>query len=206
MTLDRLRVDELLAEVGAKSPTPGGGAVASVTAALAAALGRMVVNYSVGKPSLAEHDALHQAALEALADHARSALRLAHADSEAYGRLHALGKLDQDDERRTREWPGAVEAAIDAPRQVISECLAMLKLFDRLLGAAIPRLGTDLAVAAVLAEAAARAAAWNVHANLALLSEAGAARQTEAETARLLEQVRRLSETIEQRCAAGASA
>ncbi len=206
MTLARLSVDELLAEIGAKSPTPGGGAVASVTAALAAALGRMVVNYSVGKPSLAEHDALHRAALEALADHARSALRLAHADSEAYGRLHALGKLDHAHEQRKREWPGAVEAAIDAPRQVMSECLAMLELFDRLLGAANPRLGTDLAVAAILAEAAARAAAWNVHANLELLTDAGAARQVEAETARSVEQVRRLSETIEQRCAAGASA
>jgi len=206
MTLDRLSVDELLAEIGAKSPTPGGGAVASVVAALAAALGRMVVNYSVGKPSLAEHDALHQAALEALADHARSALRLAQADSEAYGRLHALGKLDHGHEQRKREWPGAVEAAIDAPRQVMSECLAMLELFDRLLAATNPRLGTDLAVAAILAEAAARAAAWNVHANLELLTDAGESRQVEAETARAVEQVRRLSGTIEQRCAAGASA
>ena len=77
MTLDRLSVDELLAEIGAKSPTPGGGAVACVTAALAAALGRMVVNYSVGKPSLAEHDALHQAALEALADLTTPARRCA---------------------------------------------------------------------------------------------------------------------------------
>ena len=59
MTLDRLTVRELLSSVGSRSPTPGGGAAAAITAALAAAVGEMVVNLSRGKPALAAHDDLH---------------------------------------------------------------------------------------------------------------------------------------------------
>ena len=48
-------IGSALEAIAAKQPTPGGGAVASLTAALAAATARMVLHYSLGKPLLAEH-------------------------------------------------------------------------------------------------------------------------------------------------------
>ena len=47
-----LPLNELLQQIAAHQPVPGGGAVAGIVTSLAAALGGMVVSYSVGKKSL----------------------------------------------------------------------------------------------------------------------------------------------------------
>ena len=58
-SLSSLRFAELLDQIGAKTPAPGGGAVACASGALAASLAHMVVAYSLGKKWLAAHqDAL----------------------------------------------------------------------------------------------------------------------------------------------------
>ena len=94
MELKDHSVGELLDAIGAKVPTPGGGAVASLIGAIAAALAQMVVNYSKGKTSFAEHEALHREALTRLREFRERALALAEDDEEAYGVLNALWKLD----------------------------------------------------------------------------------------------------------------
>jgi formiminotetrahydrofolate cyclodeaminase len=166
-----LTVEEFLQAVAAKSPTPGGGAVASVTAALAAALAQMVVQYSIGKKSLAAHDEIHKAGLERLKNDLIAALDLAEEDAKAYGELNELWKLDQNDPRRKREFPGAVQRAIAAPRRVLDLSLTMLNTMRSLMGLTNSMLASDLAIAAVLADAAARAAAWNMRINLPLLAD-----------------------------------
>ncbi len=171
MTFADLRLADFLSAVAAKQPTPGGGAVASVVAALAAALGRMVVNYSVGKKSLTAHDPLHQEALRSLQELGTRAMRLAEEDAAAYGRLNTLWKLDKNDPRRITEFGSAVEQAIAAPHAVLHACMETLRLLQRLCGATSSSLGSDLAMAAILAEAGARSAAWNVRINLPLLED-----------------------------------
>lgn len=193
-------VAELLSAIGAKAPTPGGGAVASLTAASGAALGLMVVAYSEGRRTLAEHAALHEEARRTLETLRERAIRLADADAEAYGRLNALWKLDEADERRRREFAPAVRGAIEVPAEVLDVCLDMLDLFQRLGGRVNRMLLSDLAIAALLAEAGARAASWNVHVNLPLLDDAAEAERLAAETARLLARARERLEAIETAC------
>jgi formiminotetrahydrofolate cyclodeaminase len=200
--IDEQTIGAFLTSLGAKTPTPGGGAVASLTAAIGAALGRMVVRYSAGKKKLAEHDALHVEALEKLETYGTRALELAEADAEAYGRLNELWKLDRDDERRRREFPDAVRAAIDAPRGVVELSLDLLRLCDRLCGRSSRMLASDLAIAAVLAEAAAASAAWNVRINLPLLDDADEAARRESQTTTSLDEAARLRAAVEAACAA----
>jgi len=45
-------IAEFVAATAAKQPVPGGGSVAALVGALGAALGEMVVNYSIGKKYL----------------------------------------------------------------------------------------------------------------------------------------------------------
>ena len=139
-----------LTGLAAKSPTLGGGAVAAITAALADALGSMVVRYSIGKRALAEHEALHQQSLTELEKLRVRALDHARADAEAYSRLNDLMRLPAEDPRRTAEWPAAVSAAIDAPMLVLIDALRLLSLLTDLAGKISAMLASDLAIAAVL--------------------------------------------------------
>lgn len=170
MTLARMKIDDALAALGSKSPTPGGGAVAGLTGAIAASTGRMVVAYSQGKASLAEHAGeLDEAAIQL--DRARSLfLQLADEDAAAYGALNDLWRLPKTDPRRNSMLADAADRAASVPASVIAASLSLLRLLESLAPITNPQLASDLGVAAVLGESAARAAAWNVRANVPLLT------------------------------------
>lgn len=168
---------ELLDAIGAKSPTPGGGAVASVTGALAASLAQMVVNYSLGKKSLTAHQESLTDAMEQLRRARGAMLELAAEDAAAYAVVNELMKLPEDDERRRRDSPGAVEMATQAPLATGAGAVALLRLFESLAPITNRHLRSDLAIAAILAEACLQACAENVRINLSTLRDvAGDAR------------------------------
>ncbi len=196
--MEERTVGQLLEMVAAKTPAPGGGTVAALTTALAAALGQMVAHFSAGRSDTAEHKELHQEALRTFEQLRKASIDLADADAEAFSRLSELWKLKRDDERRRAGWPDAVAAAIEAPRRVMGTSLGTLHLLDRLVGTTNTKLRSDLAIAAVLAEAACRAAAYNVRVNLPLLQDRAQAGQLEVETANMLQRARHICETIEQ--------
>ncbi len=201
MPLEDLTLAQFTQSLGAKSPTPGGGAVAPMVASIAAALATMVVNYSLGKKRLADHDALHREALDTLDDLGGRAAELADADARAYERLSALMKLDDADPARLAEWSDAVEAAIDAPRRSLDLGLTLLTLIQRLAGATNRMLASDLAIAAILSDAVVHAGAWNVRVNLSLLEDASRATEIESFVASRTEQATALRHAIESQCA-----
>jgi methenyltetrahydrofolate cyclohydrolase len=169
MALAQMRFGDLLEQVGAKQPTPGAGGVAAMTGALAAALAHMVVAYSLGKKSLAAH----QQELESASSYLRRAeslfLGLAEEDAEAYGLVNELQKLPENDARRQRELPAAMQAAIQVPLSAIAACDDLLRRCERLRPMTNPHLHSDLAAAAALAEACARGMVWMVRVNAANL-------------------------------------
>ena len=203
MRLQDLTLAQFTQSLGAKSPTPGGGAVAPMVASIAAALATMVVNYSVGKKRLQDHDALHREALVTLDDLGVRAAELADADARAYERLSALMKLDAADPARQAEWTNAVEAAIDAPRRTLDMGVSLLTLIRRLAGATSRMLASDLAIAAILSEAVVHAGAWNVRVNLSLLEDASRATALESDVASRIAQASTLRHEIESQCTSG---
>ncbi|HEX8877274.1 MAG TPA: cyclodeaminase/cyclohydrolase family protein [Phycisphaerales bacterium] len=171
-SFSEMRLGEFLTAVGAKSPAPGGGAVASAVGALSAALAQMVVNYSIGKKNLLEQQGELQAAIEALEKARAHLLELAQQDAAAYAVLNELQRLPPEDARRTREIGAAVERAVEVPWTVLLRSIELLKDFERLAPMTNKFLRSDLGIAAVLAEATARSAAWNVRINAGDLSPA----------------------------------
>jgi len=93
-------LSDFLHSIASKTPTPGGGAVASTVAALAAALAQMVVAYSAGKKSLAQHEPTLQSSLKTLERARDVLLQLADEDAAAYGAVNELSKLPEADPRR----------------------------------------------------------------------------------------------------------
>jgi len=192
-TAEATSLADFLDALAAKTPTPGGGAVASFTGAIAGALAAMVVNYSVSKKSLAEHKPELEKALESLTRARTLLLELAAEDEAAYADLNALWKLDADDPKRAGEMPAAIDRAIQAPRAVLAACLNLLRQLEELAPITNKNLRSDLAIAGVLAEAGARAAGWNVRVNTPLL-------ESEAQRDEIDTDVRRLCGDASERC------
>lgn len=175
MDLESLSVAELLERVSAKTPTPGGGTVAPLVGALAAALASMVVRYSEGRKELAAHAGDLLDAAGQLETMRRLLVELAREDAEAYTALNEALRRPKDDPARDAAVAQAADAAVTPPLATIAACAELLRLLDSLADKTNRTLRPDLSIAAVLAEAAARASRHNIAANVPLLASSRAA-------------------------------
>jgi methenyltetrahydrofolate cyclohydrolase len=200
-TLASHTLHDLLESIAAKTPAPGGGAVACAAGAVAAALAGMVVSYSVGKKDLAEHQEELTRARDELARARALLLGLADEDAAAYGLMNALQKLPAGDVRREREMPGAAAACVQIPLASVAVCVDVLRLMERLTTRSNRWLRSDLAIAAILAESAARSGAWNVRINLGSLADEAARRAAEEQLAGLLNVAAAAAGRVQTACA-----
>ncbi|MFO0857584.1 MAG: cyclodeaminase/cyclohydrolase family protein [Phycisphaerales bacterium] len=200
MSFAQLTVRDFLAHTAAKQPTPGGGAIAGVCGALAAALGQMVVSYSLGKKNLAQHQPLLEDAAKRLERARAMLLELADEDAIAYGLVNELSKLPENDARRIKELPAAQEASVRVPMAVGATGVDVLRLLRELCGKTNAYLRSDLAIAAVLAEATTRSAHWNVLINAPSLSDASRRETVMRESVAMVSSASRLANEIESKC------
>ncbi|MFT3687092.1 MAG: cyclodeaminase/cyclohydrolase family protein [Phycisphaerales bacterium] len=195
-TLGAMRVDEMLAALAAKTPTPGGGAVAGATGALACGLAGMVVAYSVGKKDLAAHRPRLEQASADLAAWRTEFLELADADAAAYGKLNALQKAGAP----AGEIAAAVEAAVAVPASCVKRSVELLRVCLELAPITNTYLRSDLAIAGILGESAARAGLWNVRVNTPLMADADRRGILERECEGLAVEAAKLRNDVEAAC------
>ncbi|MGW4490059.1 cyclodeaminase/cyclohydrolase family protein [Amycolatopsis sp. NPDC004368] len=159
-TLAGTAFGEITDTVASAAPTPGGGAVAGLTAALAAGLTAMVARYSTAA------GALDTAAVAARADELRrAAQRLADDDVSAYQAYLDLVK-PPDATARKAAIRTALDAAADIPLALAAVAAEVAELGELLVEDGNPRLRPDALTAVQLASAVAASAAALVGANL----------------------------------------
>ncbi len=193
--------------LASEQPTPGGGAAAAVAAALAASLTSMVVRLSLDRPKYANHAELHAEALAA-SDAARlRCLELADADAAAYAAYRAARGLpretEEQEEARAAATRDAAREATVVPLGVVKACHAQVELVDRLVGRTNLHVASDLDVAALLLDCAARAAAVNVRANIGSIGDDGFAGAVIAELDQRLQQIQSTADRARERVAKG---
>jgi formiminotetrahydrofolate cyclodeaminase len=165
-----MTIDAFTRDLASDSPTPGGGSAAAVAAALAASLAAMVVRISLGRTDLAQHADLFAEALAA-SDVLRSRfLELATEDASAYSAYREARRLPHATEAeaatRTAASRDAARGAAAIPLALVEACHRQAGLVERLAGRTLTSVASDLVVAALLLESAARGAAANVVVNL----------------------------------------
>jgi formiminotetrahydrofolate cyclodeaminase len=179
-------IEAFLTATAAKSPTPGGGSVAALVGGLSAAIGEMVLNYSVGKKSLAAYQDELRPALAELTRARRMMLQLMLEDQAAYEALAQVQKLPEDSPQRKSRLDPALLTAIRVPQAMSATAIAILEICDRVVNVVNPYLLSDLAVCADLAMAVARCAKYNVRVNLKSVTDDADRRSVEAADSQML--------------------
>ncbi|MEO6437213.1 MAG: cyclodeaminase/cyclohydrolase family protein [Tepidisphaeraceae bacterium] len=180
-------IGDFLNAAAAKQPAPGGGSVAALAGALAAAMGEMVLNYSVGKKNLAQFEPELKAALAEFTRARGLLLQLMGEDQVAYEALTAAKKLPLDAPGRQSDLDVALLASIRVPQAMGATALAVLQLADQLVDKVNVYLLSDLAVACELSMATLRCAAYNVRANLPDVTDAQDRRKIESTAQKLID-------------------
>lgn len=200
MEIGSQSINDFLVSLAAKQPTPGGGVVAGILVALSTSLGNMVLGYSIGKETLKEHVSLHDDCSKFLLAASEEALELARADANAYEALNAMFTSPKDDSETQENWNRVVLEAISVPIRTMELCQRVLVTLQTLVGKSNRMLASDLAIAAILADAAARSADWNVQINLSQLNDDDQRDEYSKQADELLEQCKEISDAIETSC------
>ena len=164
-----------LDEVAAGTPAPGGGSVAAVVGALAAALGEMVANLTLGREKYAAADATLRPARDRLTALRASLLEGAAADEAAYQTYRDAATLPRTSEgektTRTDAMQRALIAATDVPLGIARAAHEVAEILEAVAREGNPHVRSDAALGALLAEAALRGALLNVRGNAAMLED-----------------------------------
>lgn len=165
------KINEFLDALASEDPTPGGGAVSGLLAALSTSLGNMVLAYTVGKKKYADHQSLHDDCGKFLQAARIESMELSIADADAYRELSALWKLDRDDSQRIDGWEDAVQRATIVPIRTMELCNRILTTLETMIGKSNKMLVSDLATASIIARASTEISAWTARINLPLLGD-----------------------------------
>lgn len=167
-----------LEELAARTAAPGGGGVAALQAAQAAALVAMVARYSDG-PRSAGHAELIASVLGEADQLRADCVELITADAEAFGTVAAAYKLPRETADQKAVRSAAIAAAlVPATRpqaEVIAACSRLIGLAEALRPVANRSVLGDLAAAVASIRAAAATGRINIEANAQGMSDRAAA-------------------------------
>ncbi len=161
---------QLLDQVAASTPTPGGGTVAALVGALGSALTAMVSNLSVGKKKYAAHEPELRTIQTRSAELRRELLALARLDSESFEQVLKATRMPNAKPAETEAREAALAAAnLEAarvPLRTAQACLALVELATQAAKWGNVNAITDAGVGGLLARAAGEGALLNVEINL----------------------------------------
>ncbi len=186
--------------LASKAPTPGGGGASALGGALAAALGQMVANLTVGKKRYADVEEEMQESLAALAALQADFLKLADRDAEVFAPLAAAYGLptgtDEEKAEKTRVLEENLLAASLVPLKMMEKAVAALHILEGVEAKGSRMAVSDAGVAAQFARTALTGAVMNVYINTKSMKDRERAEELNARSEALVDEGVRLADGI----------
>jgi glutamate formiminotransferase/formiminotetrahydrofolate cyclodeaminase len=188
-------------QVASAAPAPGGGSVAALAGALAAALASMVCGVSLAKEGQEHKAGTLRQGLET-AERLRGQLTaLVQEDASAYEGVMEAYRLPKgttaEKEKRSAAIQIGLKQATAVPLLVAQQAVMVLQLLPSLLESGLPSAASDMGVAACMAQAAVKGAALNVRTNLRSLGDQALAASLQEQLASLEAQASELMAALE---------
>jgi glutamate formiminotransferase / formiminotetrahydrofolate cyclodeaminase len=191
-------VSGFLASVASSNPVPGGGSVAAHAGALAAALAQMVAGLTIGKKKYASVDAqMKEVALNAVSL-GNTLSALVKRDADAYASVSEAYKLPKEPADaaalRSEAIASGLLKAAEVPLETARASVEVARLALSVAENGNTNAITDAGVAALLAEAACKGAAYNVRVNVQALEDRSPGKSLLEETEKLVREASNLAE------------
>ena len=152
-------------QLASKAPVPGGGGTAALIGALAAGLGCMAANLTVGKKKYLPYEEDHIRIIARCSGLRQRFLELVDEDAAAFEPLSAAYSMDKNDPASAKVLRAATLAACRAPLAMMQCCAELTVLLEELLDKCSVLMLSDVGCAALAAHAALEAASMNVFVN-----------------------------------------
>ncbi|HDO19205.1 MAG TPA: methenyltetrahydrofolate cyclohydrolase [Thermoplasmatales archaeon] len=170
-----MKIKEFLEELASDSPAPGGGSVAALSGALAAALSSMVCNLTIGKEKYADVEDEMEDVLERCNNVMKRLIEIIDEDTEAFNMVMEAFKLPKgtDEEKMIRKEriQESLKKASLVPLETARLCVEIMELARVVTEKGNKNSITDAAVSAILAKAGLESAILNVKINLKSIND-----------------------------------
>jgi methenyltetrahydrofolate cyclohydrolase len=188
--LDQLSVQEFIAELSSGNPTPGGGSVAALCGALAAALSTMVANLTVDREKYEQTRKSMEEVRMTAATLSTRFLALMQQDSDTYQKVMAAFELPRETDDLITSRQAAIEEAMKKAAAVPLDTLRASEELIRVARDAVrggnPNAITDAAAAVQLANTTAVVASYNVQINISRIKDQAFVAKCEKEITEIL--------------------
>lgn len=198
MAFEKMKIQAFLDDLASDSPAPGGGSVAALCGSLAAALVSMVCNLTIGKGKYKENwDTMEGIKVKSEALRAKF-VTLMNEDTESFDIFMATIKMPKatDEEKvvRKKAMGEASKRATEIPLRTLEACAELSSIAVTVAERGNPNTVSDAGSAALLADAAGSAAAYNVRINLPGISDEAFADACRTRMSEALDEISRYSQ------------
>lgn len=187
--------------VASGTPTPGGGSVAAYCGVLAASLGQMVCNLTIGKQKYADVEPRVieiKSQLEQLSSRMRELIAEDAASFEAVLSAYRLPKAtDLQKAERGSQIQIALGGAVAVPLETAQRGFEVSRLLGELSKIGNPNALSDVAVGAQLAQLAVSGASYNISVNLDSIADRETADKTREQVKMMSEQSKIIADDVE---------
>ena len=189
-------VNEFTAALASRASVPGGGSASALAGALAAALGGMVGELTVGKKQYAAAEPILRELLGQAEELREALLACVEKDAAALAPLAEAYAIPKDDPARAVTLEVCLRAAAAPPMEVLELTARTVELLRSFADMGSPLAVSDAAVGAALAAAALRGAEINVRVNTRLMRDRTAAAALDDRARTIAESALRRAEAV----------